>query len=55
MLSFKIIACHDVEVRLPQRTFAETVASIIMDPELRRLIVFWGICILPSISRILGR
>jgi hypothetical protein len=38
-----------------QRTFAETVAGIIVDPEIRRLIVLWGLCILPSISRILGR
>jgi hypothetical protein len=38
-----------------QRTFAETVASIVIDPELRRLIVLWGICILPSISAVLGK
>lgn len=38
-----------------QRTFAETVANIVVDPELRRLVVLWGACILPSISRVLGR
>ena len=38
-----------------QRTFAETVAGIIVDPEIRRLVVLWGMCMLPSISRILGR
>lgn len=38
-----------------QRTFAETVANIVVDPELRRLVVLWGACILPSISRLLGR
>lgn len=34
-----------------QRTFAETVAGLITDPEIRRLIVLWGACIMPSISR----
>ena len=34
---------------------AETIAGVIVDPEIRRLVVLWGICILPSISRILGR
>jgi hypothetical protein len=34
-----------------QRTFAETVAGLITDPEIRRLIVLWGACILPTISR----
>lgn len=38
-----------------QRTFAETVTGIVADPELRRLIVLWGVCILPSISKVLGR
>lgn len=38
-----------------QRTFAETVTSVVADPELRKLIVLWGICILPSISKVLGR
>jgi hypothetical protein len=38
-----------------QRTFAETVANIITDPEIRRLIVLWGACILPSIAGVIGR
>lgn len=38
-----------------QRTFAETVASIIVDPEIRKLIVLWGVCILPTIAGVIGR
>lgn len=34
-----------------QRIFAETVAGIVTDPGIRKLIVLWGLCILPSISR----
>ena len=37
-----------------QRIFAETVAGIITDPEIKKLIVLWGLCILPSISSTIG-
>lgn len=37
-----------------QRIFAETVANVVSDPEIRRLIVLWGLCSLPSISRVVG-
>jgi hypothetical protein len=37
-----------------QRIFAETVAAIVTDPQIKMLIVLWGLCILPSISKKIG-
>lgn len=37
-----------------QRIFADTVASLVAEPDTRRLVVLYGICILPSIARIIA-